>query len=128
LAARLRIPHLPQGAPTSPALSNLIAHGLDRRLTGLAAAREATYTRYADDLAFSGTGQPPGPDFARLLHRIIAGEGFEPDPEKFRSRGPGSSHRVTGIVVNRHPNLTRTEHDRLRATLHDAVLHGPVAA
>jgi len=51
---RLRDPHLPQGAPTSPALSNLAAWRLDRRLAGLAAAFGATMTRYADDLAFAG--------------------------------------------------------------------------
>ncbi len=49
-----RVPHLPQGAPTSPALANLLAWTLDRRLHGLARAMEANYTRYADDLAFSG--------------------------------------------------------------------------
>ncbi len=128
LRARLRIPHLAQGAPTSPALSNLIAHGLDRRLTGWAEHWGATYSRYADDLAFSGIGTRPGPGFVRMLHRIIVDEGFEPATEKLRNRGPGSSHRVTGIVINTHPNLSRSEHDRLRATLHDAAIHGPQAA
>ena len=52
--ARLRDPHLPQGAPTSPALSNLAAFRLDRRLAALARAFGATMTRYADDLAFAG--------------------------------------------------------------------------
>ena len=51
---RYALPHLPQGAPTSPALANLAAHSLDRRVTGLAATAKANYTRYADDLVFSG--------------------------------------------------------------------------
>ena len=55
LGRRLAEPHLPQGAPTSPFLANLAAFRLDRRLTGLAAALDASYSRYADDITFSGS-------------------------------------------------------------------------
>jgi len=78
LGRRLAAPHLPQGAPTSPALANLAAFTLDRRLTGLAGALDATYTRYADDLTLSGS--------SRLLHR---GERIR-DLDRVASPGPGS--------------------------------------
>jgi RNA-directed DNA polymerase len=60
-------PHLPQGAPTSPALANLMGYRLDRRLSGLANSADAVYTRYADDLAFSG-----GAAFNRGVERFSA--------------------------------------------------------
>ncbi len=60
-------PHLPQGAPTSPALANITAFRLDCRLSGLARSAGAVYTRYADDLAFSG-----GADFSRVMERFAA--------------------------------------------------------
>ena len=74
----LREPHLPQGSPTSPALANLIAYGLDRRLSGLAAKLDATYTRYADDLIFSGPHDlgRRSESVVALVRTIAADEGF----------------------------------------------------
>ncbi|EOM76960.1 hypothetical protein Rrhod_1687 [Rhodococcus rhodnii LMG 5362] len=66
IASLMRAPHLPQGAPTSPALSNLVAGNLDRRLSGVARRHALTYTRYADDLAFSGSDV----DVSRLLAMV----------------------------------------------------------
>jgi hypothetical protein len=119
-AARLASPHLPQGAPTSPALANLCAFGLDLRLDGLASRFGAHYTRYADDLVFSGP--------AELLrqHRVLQGwvhaiaqaEGFELHPGKTRAMPRHHRQRVTGVVVNERPNLERAAYDRLRAHLH----------
>ena len=103
LGTRLAVPHLPQGAPTSPALANLAAFSLDRRVAGLAARLEARYTRYADDLVLSGgpglashsarhgpEGQNRGghPDFgAHLLGRIAWVEHLNPARgEKLRRR------------------------------------------
>lgn len=123
----LAAPHLPQGAPSSPQLANLCAQRLDRRLAGYAAAAGAVYTRYADDLTFSG-----GPDVARrvgaLRHgvaRIVAAEGFALQPAKTRVRGRGARQTVTGIVVNDRTSLPRRELDALRARLTNAVRLGP---
>lgn len=124
---RLRDAHLPQGAPTSAALANLCAFGLDLRLDGLAHALGARYTRYADDLVLSG-----GPALrhqrahieawvARLAHE----EGFTLNLRKTRCQGRGRRQTVCSIVVNDRPNLPRAEFDRLKAVLHQCVLHGP---
>jgi RNA-directed DNA polymerase len=119
--------HLPQGTPTSPAIANLVAFRLDHRLTGLAANLDATYTRYADDLTFSG-----GLDLGRCTKRLtalvalIAGEeGFTLNHRKTRVLRQGGRQMVTGVVVNARPNLPRVEFDRLKAILTNCVRHGP---
>ncbi len=129
LGRQLATPHLPQGAPTSPALANLAAFGLDRRLSGLAQSMGLHYSRYADDLTFSGS---------RRLHRgrrgieglvaeIARAEGFAVNVDKTALRTRGSRQTVCGIVVNAHPNVPRVEYDRLRALLHNAARDGPAA-
>lgn len=125
--ARLRDRHLPQGAPTSPALSNLAAFPLDRRLTALAASHGATMTRYADDLAFAGDAA-----FARRLPSLLAqveviaaDEGFRVNRAKTRIMPRGGPQRLCGLVVNDTTNLPRAEHDNLRALLFNAVRFGP---
>jgi hypothetical protein len=123
--ARLRGPHLPQGAPTSPALANLCAYRLDRRLSGLAAAFGARYARYADDLAFSGDlSLARAGALAARVESIVADEGFRVHRAKTRVRGRGDRQTLAGLVVNEHPAVPRTEYDRLRAVLHDAVRNG----
>ncbi|MGA5300433.1 reverse transcriptase family protein [Nucisporomicrobium flavum] len=128
-AALLRHPHLPQGAPTSPALANLLAYRLDRRLSGLAARFDATYTRYADDLAFSGplTGGVAGRLVAAAT-TVVAAEGFRVHPGKTRIRGRADRQLLTGLVVNDRPAVPRAEYDHLRAVLHDAARNGLAAA
>jgi retron-type reverse transcriptase len=123
----LKSPHLPQGSPCSPALANLCAYRLDLRLASLARPLGASYSRYADDLVFSG-----GPDFARSAERfrvraaaIALEEGFQVNTRKSRVMRKGARQQVTGIVVNAHPNLARSEYDRLKATLTNCVRHGP---
>ena len=109
--------HLPQGAPTSPALANLSALRLDARLSGLARSLDATYTRYADDLTFSGDATI-APRLLRALPRIAAAEGFRLNPTKTRSLPAHASQKVTGIQVNHHVNLPRRDHDLLKAMIH----------
>lgn len=119
-------PHLPQGAPTSPALANLAAWRMDARLAGLARACGARYTRYADDLAFSGNER-----FARSASRfrihaaaIAMLEGFAVNHRKTRIMRRGVQQRVAGVVVNERPNIPRREFDRLKAILTNCVRHG----
>ncbi|MEM8747677.1 MAG: reverse transcriptase family protein [Actinomycetota bacterium] len=124
--ARLTHPHLAQGAPTSPLVANLVAWRLDARLTGLASAFDAVYTRYADDLAFSG-GDALRRRSGRLIDAIsaiAADEGFVIHPGKTRVATRGQRQQFAGIVVNERLNVDRRDVDRLRAELHDAVHHG----
>lgn len=126
-AQRLRGRHLPQGAPTSPALANLAAWRLDVRLTALAQGLDATYGRYADDLALSGGPVvSAGSERLRsLIYQAIFEEGFAPNPRKSRVMRSGRAQRLTGLVVNVQPTLARADYDRLRAILHNCSVHGP---
>jgi RNA-directed DNA polymerase len=117
MKSRLRDTHLPQGAPTSPALANLCAFRLDARLTGLAKALGANYTRYADDLAFSGDHRLK--KAAPIVAEIAAAEGFRVNERKTAFSTRAGRQRVTGIVVNEKTNLAREEYDRLKAAIHN---------
>lgn len=120
-------PHLPQGAPSSPALANICTYRVDCRLTGLAQASGAIYTRYADDLAFSG-----GDNFARSARRfsvhaaaILMEEGFSVNHHKTRIMRQGVRQHLAGLVVNQHLNVKRAEFDMLKATLTNCIRLGP---
>jgi hypothetical protein len=130
LGRRLATAHLPQGAPTSPALANLCAHRLDCRLAGLADAEGARYSRYADDITFSGGRRlhAHAAGVRRLVDTIVRDEGFRLNPRKSQLMSRAGRQRICGIVVNDRPNPAREDYDRLRALLHDAELHGPTAA
>jgi hypothetical protein len=130
LGRRLATPHLPQGAPTSPALASLAAFSLDRRLAGLAARFGARYTRYADDLAFSGDASLAGRArrVASLVADVARDEGFLLNDAKTRVMARSTRQRLCGIVVNEHPNVSRRDYDLLKAILHDAAVNGPAAA
>ena len=115
---------LPQGACTSPAITNLICRRLDRRLAGIAAGFGMTYTRYADDLTFSG---PDAGQLGKLLgavRTVVRKEGFRENPAKTRIMRRGRAQVVTGATVNDKLGLSRRERRRLRAILHNAAVKG----
>jgi RNA-directed DNA polymerase len=116
---------LPQGACTSPALTNLLCRKLDRRLAGAARAFGFAYSRYADDLVFSHAGleAPVGPLLA-TVRRIITGEGFRVNEEKTAVMRPQHRQAVTGLVVNETPHVSRRDARRFRALLHHCETEG----
>jgi len=128
LGRRLATPHLPQGAPTSPALASLAATGLDRRLAALAPALAARYSRYADDLTFSGPADLPVGTLRRVVGEVARDEGFRVASDKTRVRRRSDRQLVCGVVVNERLNVSRREYDRLKAILHDAASNGAAAA
>jgi len=134
---------LPQGAPTSPRLCNLVNHRLDARLTGLAKRRRlwnfrtgqgaetrevgATYTRYADDMTFSFPTDTPGDIryVIRVTRLIVGREGYELHlHKKLQIRRRHDLQQVTGLVVNKRVNLPRATRRWLRAVEHRLVVHG----
>ncbi|WP_201511674.1 reverse transcriptase family protein [Psychrobacter alimentarius] len=126
---------LPQGAPTSPALTNIVCLNLDRRLTGLADKVGLRYSRYADDLTFSlpanststeNAAQPSDHNqlIGQLLgsvHKILREEGFILNGDKTRVIRMGNQHNVTGMVINGEgvPRVPRKIKRMLRAALHN---------
>ena len=100
---------LPQGAPTSPIITNMICDTLDRRLAGLAKRFGLHYSRYADDITFSSMHnvyQEAG-DFRKELKHIVEGQGFAMNESKTRLQKTGSRQEVTGIIVRRKINVTQ---------------------
>jgi hypothetical protein len=127
LERQLATPHLPQGAPTSPALANLAAFRLDRRLGGLAQSGGLRYSRYADDLTFSGPARliRRREQFVAIAGAIIREEGFRLNEAKSVTQTSGGRQAVCGIVVNVRTNVRRGEYDQLKAILHNAARNGP---
>ena len=125
----LRAPHLPQGAPSSPARANLAAQGLDRRVDALARSVGARYTRYADDLVLSGSRRlaDHAAGIIAKVDRIAIDEGFRVNDAKTSVRRRHQRQQVTGVVVNGGANVPREDYDRLRALLHNAARHGPAS-
>lgn len=119
-------PQLPQGAPTSPALANLVSYSLDRRLTGLAASFGAHYTRYVDDLTFSGGSRLRNARrvFLERVERVVQAEGHQLAPAKSVVLGASGRQQVLGAVINDRPTITRRDRDNLRALLHNCAVHG----
>ncbi len=129
-ASQLYLPaHLPQGAPTSPAIANIMAYRLDARLSGLAAVANAHYTRYADDLLFSGDrlfGRQ-AKKFATTVAAIAIEQGFEINHHKTKIQFASQRQTATGITLNQHANIRRRDYDRLKAILYNCIQHGPAS-
>lgn len=116
--------HLPQGAPTSPQLTNLLCRRLDRKLTTMAENLGFRYSRYADDLTFSGEGS-----VVKLLARVrylVRQEGFKVHPGKTRILRKGRRQEVTGLIVNEALGVDRKTLRKFRATLYQIEKDGPV--
>ena len=108
---------LPQGAPTSPRIADLIFEPVDIVLAGIARESGAIYTRYADDLSFSLNARPP----ENLMNRLVDALdkfGFRLNHEKTRMAGPGMRRRITGFVINERVQPDRETRRQLRAKFH----------
>lgn len=116
---------LPQGAPTSPAVTNTLCLSMDRRISALAYKNGWRYTRYADDITLSfpaiSRKFPKTGSISGLVKRIVTDEGFEINSRKTRFARPVSRQKVTGLVVNdRHaPRVPRNIKRRIRAAIHN---------
>jgi RNA-directed DNA polymerase len=107
---------LPQGAPTSPALSNLISLRLDKRLAGFALKEKIRYTRYADDITFSGEfdeGQ-----LIKFTRKVLAAEGYKLNERKTKLMERHQCQEVTGIVVNEKLQAPKTTRKELRQKMY----------
>ncbi len=135
---------LPQGAPTSPIVSNMICDKMDNELCRLAKNFECRYTRYADDITFS-TDRPNFPeelaivtplprgwrlkaDVGEELDNIIKENGFLINTHKIRIQHRNSRQKVTGLIVNEFPNVSRKYTNQIRAMLHAWEVCGLAAA
>jgi retron-type reverse transcriptase len=100
---------LPQGAPTSPIISNIVCRNLDEQLSKLARSYSLDYTRYADDITFSGNNNvfKSASKFRTVLTEVLGREGFNIVPEKTRLLSRGERQVVTGLVVSEKVNVPR---------------------
>lgn len=111
---------LPQGAATSPLLTNAICEKLDRRMRGVAKRFGLHYSRYADDMTFSSMHNvyQEGSDFRLEIKRIIEEQGFRMNDKKTRLLRDGQRQEVTGLTVNSTVNVSRKYIKYLRWILH----------
>jgi RNA-directed DNA polymerase len=114
---------LPQGAPSSPVLSNFAAFALDKKLCDVCKPYGIDYSRYADDLTFSSQSYFPEA-FKDEVNIIIQNEGFQINKDKTRLRTKNRKQTVTGVVVNQKANVDRKYVRRLRTMIFDAEING----
>lgn len=113
-------PHLPQGAPSSPAIADRLLYKLDVRLSKLAEKLNMNYTRYADDMAFSSSekiSRSQLEHIKELVKKIITDEGWWLNTEKTRVMHQSQRQRLAGLIVNTKANVARAEYDTLKAIL-----------
>jgi retron-type reverse transcriptase len=117
---KVRSAVLPQGAPTSPVITNIVCQRLDYILTGLAKRFGLKYSRYADDLTFSSNHNvyQSSSDFQIELDRIISDQGFYIKESKTRLQGDGYRQEVTSLLVNEKVNVTQRYIKQLRMWLY----------
>lgn len=111
--------YLPQGAPTSPILSNIVTQQLDRRVSKFCIEKKIKYSRYADDLSFSSNKNIFDSEFINSINKIIIGENFEINNEKTRIRNNMQRQEVTGLIVNEKVNVKRKYLQKTRAMLNN---------
>jgi len=113
---------LPQGGPCSPKLANLSTWTLDVRIQGYVGRRGITYTRYADDLTFSGLNPNKIIKIKSTINAIIEDEKFKINPNKTRVAGLGRSRKVTGLIISDDKfGIGKQKYKDLRAKIHHLV-------
>lgn len=117
---------LPQGAPTSPTLTNIVCSRLDWRLSKLARRYGLRYSRYADDITFSGMSNifHEDGDFVKDLRHFIEKEGFRINEAKTRTNSYYQRQEVTGLTINEKPNVTQRYIKQIRTMLHNWEVSG----
>lgn len=118
--------HLPQGAPSSPTLANLVMFDFDKTILQYCAERNLCYTRYSDDLVFSGD-EMDASALIRFVSRELAKLGLRVNREKTRVYGPGSRHLALGVVCNKSAHTPRTYRRELRQELYFIQKYGLAA-
>ncbi len=115
---------LPQGSPASPMITNIICKTLDKRINGLCQKLGITYTRYADDMSFSYTGNTDDfdiGDFLNSVNKIIEAEGFHMKKEKTHILRKNNRQYITGIVINNEEiGVPKKWVKILKASIHNA--------
>jgi RNA-directed DNA polymerase len=120
---------LPQGAASSPMLSNLVARSLDEALTAFSVQHGLVYTRYADDITLSSGRDIPDEMSIGGIHRTVIGiirkNGFRENPDKTRIAGPGSKKLMLGLLVDgKVPRLSKETFKRIDRHIHAIVKYG----
>ncbi|MFA5302981.1 MAG: reverse transcriptase family protein [Candidatus Nanoarchaeia archaeon] len=113
---------IPQGAPTSPYISNLICFRLDKRLTNLALKLKLEYSRYADDITFSG--KSISKSVIDLIYKIVKDEGFMLSKDKSVFLSKGNRQKITGLIVNDKLSVGRKNYHNIKRTIYNCKIKG----